>query len=129
MPWGKVSQVAPPACLWRQLTHWLRIRSPGCQTKQSAGVDVALVTDAAFRQCLAAAAAVLADLVPDPTHGATHYHAPHVHPSWARGHAPERPSRRSRVKFRVKDLSRALVNPENHRHAARVLIGPGQYDG
>jgi len=39
----------------------------------------------AFRDCLAAAAAVLCDLEPDHTGAATHYHALGLHPSWAEG--------------------------------------------
>lgn len=42
-----------------------------------------------FRQCLALTAAVLANLVPDPTGGATHYHVDGVEPAWARGRDPD----------------------------------------
>jgi N-acetylmuramoyl-L-alanine amidase len=38
-----------------------------------------------FRECVAAAAAVLCDLEPDNTGAATHYHALGVHPRWATG--------------------------------------------
>jgi N-acetylmuramoyl-L-alanine amidase len=44
---------------------------------------------AIFRECLAAAAAVLADLEPDPTGGATHYFADYIQtPKWAKGKTP-----------------------------------------
>jgi N-acetylmuramoyl-L-alanine amidase len=50
---------------------------------------VSLASDAAFRQCLAAAAAVVSGLVPDPTQGATHYHTKSLPtPRWAEGRTP-----------------------------------------
>jgi N-acetylmuramoyl-L-alanine amidase len=45
-------------------------------------------TDALFRQCLAAAAAVLTGLEPDPTQGATYAHAIQDTPAWAEGQTP-----------------------------------------
>lgn len=44
--------------------------------------------DAAFRECLRAAEAVLTGAEPDPTEGATHYHTPAVSPFWSRGKEP-----------------------------------------
>lgn len=41
-----------------------------------------------FARCLAVAADVLADRIPDPTERATHYHATYVSPKWARGKTP-----------------------------------------
>ncbi len=41
-----------------------------------------------FRECLAAAAAVLSDNAPDPTKGSTHYHTTAIRPYWANGNVP-----------------------------------------
>lgn len=49
---------------------------------------VSLQKDAAFRQCYAAAAAVLIGSADDPTSGATHYHTKEISPSWAAGRTP-----------------------------------------
>ncbi|WP_422366424.1 cell wall hydrolase [Pelagibius sp.] len=43
---------------------------------------------AAFRDCWAAAEAVLTGAEPDPTGGARHYHTPAVSPFWSRGKEP-----------------------------------------
>ena len=49
----------------------------------------AKATDPAFQSSLAAAAAVLAGLIEDPTGGATHYHATSIPPpAWAVGKTP-----------------------------------------
>jgi len=42
----------------------------------------------AFRECLAAAAAVLSNNIPDPVKGATHYHTKGVAPAWSKGLTP-----------------------------------------
>ena len=42
-----------------------------------------------FRQCLIATAAVFADLVPDPTGGACHYHVEGISPPWAKDRIPD----------------------------------------
>lgn len=44
--------------------------------------------DRAFAECLAVARLALAGRLPDPTGGATHYHAAGILPRWARGRAP-----------------------------------------
>jgi len=41
-----------------------------------------------FDTCLRIARRAVSGLLPDPTGGATHYHARSVHPSWALGHVP-----------------------------------------
>ncbi|HYD31869.1 MAG TPA: cell wall hydrolase [Azospirillaceae bacterium] len=42
----------------------------------------------AFETCLRVARRAVAGTLPDPTDGATHYHARSVHPSWAMGRLP-----------------------------------------
>jgi N-acetylmuramoyl-L-alanine amidase len=57
-----------------------------CWTPHNPRLDVITqVTPASvtFRECLAAAAAVLCDLEPDPTGGATASHPVQQHPAWA----------------------------------------------
>lgn len=44
--------------------------------------------DAAFAACLRIARRALAGHLPDPTGGATHYHARGIHPPWAWRHIP-----------------------------------------
>lgn len=44
--------------------------------------------DFIYLECLDAALSVLSGEVLDPTRGSTHYHAAHVHPSWANAHKP-----------------------------------------
>jgi len=44
--------------------------------------------DPAFRSALRIARLALAGVLPDPTMGATHYHALGMQPRWAAGHAP-----------------------------------------
>lgn len=44
--------------------------------------------DAAFRECIAAAAAVMTGLEPDPTERSHHYHTASIKPSWSRGFEP-----------------------------------------
>jgi spore germination cell wall hydrolase CwlJ-like protein len=41
--------------------------------------------DAVAQHCLRAALSVLSGAVPDPTYGATHYHAVGIVPAWAKG--------------------------------------------
>jgi len=42
----------------------------------------------AFRECLAATAAVLSNNIPDPIKGSTHYHTRGVIPIWSKGLIP-----------------------------------------
>ncbi len=44
-------------------------------------------SDPVYAKCLIAALQAAHGLVPDPTEGATHYHAHSVSPSWAAGHS------------------------------------------
>jgi len=44
--------------------------------------------DPVFATCLRVARRAVAGLLPDPTGGATHYHAVGLHPDWAAGHSP-----------------------------------------
>ncbi len=44
--------------------------------------------DAAFAAALRIARLALAGALPDPTQGATHYHAAQIQPGWARGREP-----------------------------------------
>ena len=44
--------------------------------------------DPMFATCLRVARRAVAGLLPDPTGGATHYHATGLHPDWAAGHCP-----------------------------------------
>ncbi|MBX3454830.1 cell wall hydrolase [Ferrovibrio sp.] len=44
--------------------------------------------DNSFAAALRIARLALAGALPDPTHGATHYHAADILPGWARGHEP-----------------------------------------
>lgn len=44
--------------------------------------------DNGFAAALRIARLASAGLLPDPTHGATHYHAADIQPGWARGHEP-----------------------------------------
>jgi hypothetical protein len=63
--------------------HW---KDPNYKLLQAAKLD----TDPAFRACLGAACSVLAEAVPDPTSGATHYYAASLKtpPAWAKGKEP-----------------------------------------
>jgi len=68
-----------------QFSCWNRL-DPNYQRIQAAKLDL----DPAFRACLGAACAVLGEAVPDPTFGATHYHAGNLEtlPLWAKGRTP-----------------------------------------
>ena len=48
----------------------------------------ATAADPVFATCLRVARRAVAGLLPDPTGGATHYHAVGLHPDWAAGHGP-----------------------------------------
>lgn len=45
-------------------------------------------SDPAFRLALSIAAEALSGTMIDPTDGATHYHAAHIHPYWSHGRTP-----------------------------------------
>ena len=47
------------------------------------------LSDPIFARCMIAAIEAVHGFVPDPTAGATHYHALSVSPGWARGHSYE----------------------------------------
>lgn len=72
-------------CKPAQFSCWNRL-DRNYQVIQAAQLE----TDAAFRACLGAACAVLGGAVPDPTFGATHYHAASLKtpPAWAKGKTP-----------------------------------------
>ena len=53
-----------------------------------AALPVVTAADPVFAICLRVARRAVAGLLPDPTGGATRYHALGLHPDWAAGHCP-----------------------------------------
>ena len=76
---GSISEV----CLkpW-QFSCWNE-NDPNREKCEAIGLD-----DTMARECLAASMAAWHDLLPDPTHGSTHYHAEGVQPDWSQGQEP-----------------------------------------